>query len=122
MKRQFVVILIIFLILGLAVSEQVKQKFGVGVGAGMQRTLNGDVFLTTGTAYSGNLKFGLTNDLDIYWFKDYYSDTAYIPSGGEWKSFKANQLTAMLSLGFEVFPISNVGIDVGIRFFLNMVV
>ena len=236
MKRQFVVILIIFLILELAVSEQVKQKFGVGVGAGMQRTLNGDVFLTTGTAYSGNLKFGLTNDLeiglgftyeynyiawnmdsfycpiaypnahdniiypwrklkqrtgtdgvvyqvtqpyskkiewrtiiindrsetlpikftytpleiffkfrslsktifnpyiiggfgmimwkaqddngndlDIYWFKDYYSDSAYIPAGGEWKSFKANQLTAMLSLGFEVFPISNVGIDVGIR-------
>ncbi len=235
MKRQFIVILIIFLILGLAVSEQVKQKFGVGVGAGMQRTLNGDVFLTTGTAYSGNLKFGLTNDLeiglgftyeynyiawnmdsfycpiaypnahdniiypwrklkqrtgsdgvvyqdqpyskkiewrtiiindrsetlpikftytpleiffkfrslsktifnpyiiggfgmimwkaqddngndlDIYWFKDYYSDSAYIPAGGEWKSFKANQLTAMLSLGFEVFPISNVGIDVGIR-------
>ncbi|MCD6417486.1 OmpA family protein [bacterium] len=219
-----------------AFGEQVKQKFGVGLAAGLQRTLSGDVFLTSGVAYSGDLRFGLTNDfeiglafsyesnqiaynmshyfcpiaysgtggtssdfpwrrmwkydqpyddqiewrtliisdkseqlpikftympldlffkfrslsktifnpylvggfgmimweatdldgnaLDVFWFDDYYDSTVYSGdttnyrysvSGGEWQKFKANQLTLLLGIGFEVFPISNVGIDVGLR-------
>jgi len=234
MRRISAFILLITLLTGLLWSEQVKQKFGVGIGAGLQRTLNGDVFLTSGTAYSGDLRFGITNDLeiglrftyeynfittnmdsgyfcpisisgeneanprfpwwrlrqregiqstqpysekidwrtiiisdkaenlpikftytpleiflkfrslsktifnpyvmagfgmfmwkaqdsetgedlDVYWFEDYYSDTASIVAGGEWMPFEATQLSLLLGLGFEVFPISNVGIDVGFR-------
>ncbi|GEM_PF-570686 len=234
MRKTAVILAIVgVLATGIVSGEQVKQKFGVGFGAGIQRTLNGDVFLTTENAYSVNLRFGLTNDLeiglgvtyeynhiacnmdsffcpisysgqhdeiiypwkrlrqrdgiqivqpyddgeritwktilikdksstlpikftyipidiflkfrslsktifnpylaggfgmvmwkaqddngndlDVFWFKDYYSDTAAVPTNGEWKPFKANQLSFLFSVGFEIFPISNVGIDMGLR-------
>ncbi len=217
------------LALALAISgalwgEQVKQKFGVGLGFGLQRTINADIYLTTEYAYSADLRFGLTNDLeiglaftyeynhiaynmsryfcpitysgettpspdfpwwrmgiwdqpwdekiewkkfiisgksdelpikftympmelflkfrslsktifnpyivggfgmimwraqhaesgedlDVFWYEDYYDTT----SGGEWRPFKATQLSLLLGLGVELFPISNVGIDVGVR-------
>lgn len=231
-----------FLIMAIIASvhgEQVEQKFGVGLGAGMYRSINGDHFFTTGYSYAADLRFGLTSDLeiglsysyeynfisdrmerymcpiafsgdtfpnefpwyrlginqepvedrpgsniieiltdqerspdsllpikftympielfikfrslsktifnpyliggfgmtiwkatdsrdgselDIFQYDKYYdgrSDSLYHYGfnieEGEWKSFKATQLAILLGLGFEIFPINNVGIDIGVR-------
>ncbi len=256
MKKYFGVFAVVLLFLSLANAEQVKQKFGIGLGAGFMRTQPYDIFTTTGTAFNGNLRFGLTEDLelgigytyeyysladnimqyfvpmrrsgstldqsDYPWYKrdrffnpvtnkdedqqpwrtvngttgeirekkyeslgdvigltaksdslpieftsqpidlfikfrslsksifnpylvagfgmvmwsaadentgddievfqydDYLADTSNAINGsptssGEWKKFKATQFAALFGFGFEIFPISNVGVDVGVR-------